>query len=156
MPLDLYFPLLNGGVEQGLNDAGIETFKGEFQQHIVRECTQNALDAQTGAGAQVRVEIHLRQIPAADIPGLAALRVLNPLSAGLAMMPSNTAAPAPPVTSSVSLTALLVQMALPRSVAAPRPALKLFTRRLSDFDPQIIAILLAVIGRRLASELLSC
>lgn len=74
MPLDLYFPTLNGGVEQGLNDAGIETFEGEFQQHIVRECTQNALDARASAGGQVRVEIRLRQIPTAEIPGLAALR----------------------------------------------------------------------------------
>ncbi|MGH8046270.1 MAG: hypothetical protein ACREKL_03405 [Chthoniobacterales bacterium] len=74
MPLDLYFPLLNGGVEQGLNDAGIETFEGEFQRHIVRECTQNALDAPAAEGDQVRVEIRLRQIPAAEIPGLAALR----------------------------------------------------------------------------------
>ncbi len=74
MPLDLYFPLLNGGVEQGLNDAGIETFEGGFQQHIVRECTQNALDARAGAEVQVRVEIRLRQISADGIPGLTALR----------------------------------------------------------------------------------
>lgn len=74
MALDLYFPLLNGGVEQGLNDAGIETFEGEFQQHIIRECTQNALDARATAGGQVRVEIRLRHIAAAAIPGLAALR----------------------------------------------------------------------------------
>lgn len=74
MALNLYFPLLNGGVEQGLNDAGIETFEGGFQQHIVRECTQNALDARARADVQVRVEIRLRQISAADIPGLTALR----------------------------------------------------------------------------------
>ena len=74
MSLDLYVPLLSGGVEQGLNDAGIETFEGEFQQHIVRECTQNALDARFPAGGQVRIEIRLRQIPATAIPGLTALR----------------------------------------------------------------------------------
>jgi hypothetical protein len=74
MPIELYFPQLNGGVEQGLNDAGIETFEGEFQQHIVRECTQNALDARFPVGGQVRIEIQLRQIPAAEIPGLGALR----------------------------------------------------------------------------------
>jgi hypothetical protein len=74
MPLDLYFPQLNGGVEQGLNDAGIETFEGEFQLHIVRECTQNALDARAAVEGQVRIEIRLRQIPTAAIPGLGALR----------------------------------------------------------------------------------
>jgi hypothetical protein len=75
MPIDLYFPKLNGGVEQGLNDAGIETFEGEFQQHIVRECTQNALDARSSADCQVRIAIRLRRIAASEIPGLAALRV---------------------------------------------------------------------------------
>lgn len=74
MSINLYFPQLNGGVEQGLNDAGIETFEGEYQQHIVRECTQNALDARFPSGGQVRIEIQLRQIPAASIPGLTALR----------------------------------------------------------------------------------
>jgi hypothetical protein len=74
MPIGLYFPKLSGGVEQGLNDAGIETFEGEFQQHIVRECTQNALDARFPAGGQVRIELQFRQIPVAEIPGLAALR----------------------------------------------------------------------------------
>jgi len=63
MSINLYFPQLNGGVEQGLNDAGIETFEGEYQQHIVRECTQNALDARFPAGGQVRIEIQLRHIP---------------------------------------------------------------------------------------------
>jgi hypothetical protein len=74
MPLDLYFPPLNGGIEQGLNHAGIETFEGNFERHIIRECTQNALDAPAAPGAQVRVEIRLRRIPAAQIPGLEALR----------------------------------------------------------------------------------
>ncbi|HEV2804234.1 MAG TPA: hypothetical protein VGW57_04795 [Chthoniobacterales bacterium] len=74
MALDLYFPPLNGGVEQGLNHAGIETFEGNFERHIVRECTQNALDAPSSDEAQVRVEIRLRRIPAVQIPGLGALR----------------------------------------------------------------------------------
>ena len=63
MSINLYFPQLNGGVEQGLNDAGIETFEGEYQQHIVRECTQNALDARFPAGGHVRIVIQLRHIP---------------------------------------------------------------------------------------------
>jgi hypothetical protein len=74
MSIDLYFPKLNGGVEHGLNDAGIETFEGDFQQHIIRECTQNALDARLSANSQVRIAICLREIPAKDIPGLSSLR----------------------------------------------------------------------------------
>jgi hypothetical protein len=74
MPIDLYFPKLNGGIEQGLNDAGIETFEGDFQQHIIRECTQNALDARASSNGQVKIVIRLREIPATDIPGLQSLR----------------------------------------------------------------------------------
>lgn len=59
MPIELYFPQLNGGVEQGLNDAGIETFEGEFQQQIVRECTQSALDARFTAGGQVPIGLQI-------------------------------------------------------------------------------------------------
>lgn len=72
MPLELFFPPLSGGLEQGLNNAGIETFEGEIQRHIVRECTQNALDAK--ASNQVRVEIQLKQLLASQVPALESLR----------------------------------------------------------------------------------
>lgn len=74
MPPELFFPPLSGGLEQGLNNAGIETFEGNIQRHIVRECTQNALDARARGSKQVQVEIQLRQIPAVQVPALSALR----------------------------------------------------------------------------------
>jgi hypothetical protein len=74
MPLDLYFPPLSGGKVQGLNDSGIETFEGEFQKHIVRECGQNAADARRDGEQQVTLKIRLHSTPSAEIPALNALR----------------------------------------------------------------------------------
>ena len=74
MPLELYFPLLNGGKVQGLNEAGIETFEGEFQKHIVRECGQNAADEKREGQTRVELRIRLHQIQSNEIPGLSALR----------------------------------------------------------------------------------
>lgn len=45
--MNLKFPPLSGGVSQGLNDAGIETFEGDYAYYVARECTQNSLDAST-------------------------------------------------------------------------------------------------------------
>lgn len=74
MPLELYFPPLSGGKVQGLNDSGIETFEGEFQKHIVRECGQNAADAKRDGEQQVVLKIRLHPIPANEIPALNSLR----------------------------------------------------------------------------------
>jgi hypothetical protein len=43
--MNLKFPPLSGGVNQGLNDAGVETFEGDYAHYVVRECTQNSLTA---------------------------------------------------------------------------------------------------------------
>jgi len=43
--MELLFPALSGGTVSGLNDAGIETFEGNFARNVIRECGQNSLDA---------------------------------------------------------------------------------------------------------------
>lgn len=43
--IELRFPLLSGGEEEGINDAGIETFGGDIGYYVARECAQNAIDA---------------------------------------------------------------------------------------------------------------
>jgi len=53
----LRFPPLAGGVIQGLNDAGIETFEGDYPHFVVRECAQNSLDAAASHEKPVRMEI---------------------------------------------------------------------------------------------------
>ncbi len=72
--MNLKFPPLSGGVNQGLNDAGIETFEGDYAHYVVRECTQNSLDAAASHVAPVRMEITLREMSAQDLPFLPELR----------------------------------------------------------------------------------
>ena len=55
--MELRFPHLNGGVANGLNDAGIETFEGDSPTHIIRECAQNSLDAAVSDDHPVHLEI---------------------------------------------------------------------------------------------------
>ena len=45
MEIELKFPLLNGGLQEGLNDGDIETFEGDVNHYIARECAQNTIDA---------------------------------------------------------------------------------------------------------------
>ena len=72
--MKLRFPLLSGGTVSGLNDAGIETFEGDFASNVVRECAQNSLDA--SVGHPVVVQITRYAIPPADLPFIPQLRVV--------------------------------------------------------------------------------
>jgi hypothetical protein len=72
--MNLRFPPLSGGVSQGLNDAGIETFEGDYAHYVVRECTQNSLDAAASHVAPVRVEITLHLLPVSEFPFMDELR----------------------------------------------------------------------------------
>jgi len=62
--MKLKFPPLSGGVIQGLNDAGIETFEGDYAHYVVRECAQTSLDA--GASQHEPDEMERRLALAAD------------------------------------------------------------------------------------------
>jgi hypothetical protein len=55
--MKLHFPPLSGGTVSGLNDAGIETFEGDFARNVVRECAQNSLDAAASSDQAVIVSI---------------------------------------------------------------------------------------------------
>jgi hypothetical protein len=72
--MNLKFPPLSGGVSQGLNDAGIETFEGDYAHYVVRECTQNSLDAAANHTAPIRVEITLHELAASELPFIPDLR----------------------------------------------------------------------------------
>lgn len=72
--MNLKFPPLSGGVNQGLNDAGIETFEGDYAHYVVRECTQNSLDAAASHVTPVRVEIGYRILPTGELPFMSELR----------------------------------------------------------------------------------
>lgn len=66
-----FFPRLSGGEEQGLNDAGVETFKN--QSSLGRETIQNVQDARSRAaieaGHPALVEFELLQMPSNQMPG---------------------------------------------------------------------------------------
>ena len=66
--MDLRFPLLDGGQEQGLNDAGVEAFQGSIGQYVVRECAQNSGDAPNKPGSKVQVVFDLLRWKIDDIP----------------------------------------------------------------------------------------
>ena len=73
----VYFPPLNGGEETGFNDAGVEQFKHDRIESLMRECTQNssdALDETLGDGKKVRVEFELIHVPVGYLPGSAELK----------------------------------------------------------------------------------
>lgn len=64
---NLLFPLLGGGPEQGLNDAGVETFRGNHCAFLARECAQNSLDAAID-GQKVTLKFTYNQINRDEIP----------------------------------------------------------------------------------------
>jgi hypothetical protein len=70
--MELKFPLLGGGTVSGLNDAGIETFEGDFASNVVRECAQNSLDV--AIGHPVTIEITRHSLPAEELSFLTRLR----------------------------------------------------------------------------------
>jgi hypothetical protein len=72
--MKLRFPPLSGGVIQGLNDAGIETFEGDYAHFVVRESAQNSLDAAASPDHPVRLEFAVHSLPTEDLPFLPDLR----------------------------------------------------------------------------------
>ncbi|HEV2842078.1 MAG TPA: hypothetical protein VGW39_12185 [Chthoniobacterales bacterium] len=71
--MQLKFPPLSGGTVSGLNDAGIETFEGDFARNVVRECAQNSLDAASTPDQAVTVRIDRVSLQKIDVPFMPAL-----------------------------------------------------------------------------------
>lgn len=63
------FPSNNYGQVTGLNDAGIETFKGNPWDSLAREINQNSCDARISESIEpVRVEFEIKELPASSFP----------------------------------------------------------------------------------------
>lgn len=62
------FPLNHGGAIEGLNDAGIETFRGNVLEHLAREIIQNSLDAAADKSRTVDVHFQLDDMPLHRFP----------------------------------------------------------------------------------------
>lgn len=63
------FPKTNWGSENGKNDPGIETFRGNPYPALAREPIQNSLDAATSSKKPVRVEFSVFKLPKDKFPG---------------------------------------------------------------------------------------
>jgi len=64
----LEFPPLSGGASQGLADAGIETFEGDYAHYVVRETIQNSLDAKSDSCDLVEVSFTHQRLAKSDLP----------------------------------------------------------------------------------------
>lgn len=69
-----HFPTTDGGDQDGINDATLETFEGDRERYIARECIQNSLDAREDYSKPVRVEFKKFSLPTSSVPGIDQLK----------------------------------------------------------------------------------
>lgn len=62
-----------GGQDAGLNNSGIETFRGNFYRYLARELIQNSMDARFDPVKPVEVHFSLENLKPADLPDSKAL-----------------------------------------------------------------------------------
>jgi len=65
----------DGGRDSGFHDAGVETFKGNFDRYLARELIQNSLDARYDQQKPVQVKFEILDLKQADIPDRKTLSV---------------------------------------------------------------------------------
>lgn len=63
------FPAATGGLINSINNAGLETFRGNALESLTREVCQNSLDAVKDTGSPVIVEFKQFQINTSEFPG---------------------------------------------------------------------------------------
>src|SRR5205823_11838743 len=67
------FAKSDGGREGGFHDAGVETFKGNFDRYLARELIQNSLDARYDHQKPVKVKFEILELKRNEIPDMNAL-----------------------------------------------------------------------------------
>lgn len=65
----------HGGRDSGFHDAGVETFKGNFDRYLARELIQNSLDARYDSNKPVRVVFELQKLLQKEVPDINGLKV---------------------------------------------------------------------------------
>lgn len=65
----------DGGRDSGFHDAGVETFKGNFDRYLARELIQNSLDARLDINKPVKIVFSLLEMKREDMPDIDNLRV---------------------------------------------------------------------------------
>lgn len=68
------FAKSEGGRASGFHDAGVETFKGNFDRYLARELIQNSLDARLDLKKPVRVAFYLAKFKRKEIPDIEGLK----------------------------------------------------------------------------------
>ena len=63
-----YFPPRNGGIKDGINDSGIETFKGILLYSMTKETIQNSLDARKDVSKPVVLEFKKTTVDIEKVP----------------------------------------------------------------------------------------
>lgn len=64
------FAKKNGRRDSGLHDAGVETFKGNFDRYLAREMIQNSVDARHDQNSPVLVKFEALDLSRNDIPDI--------------------------------------------------------------------------------------
>jgi hypothetical protein len=60
----------DGGRDSGFHDAGVETFKGNFDRYLARELIQNSLDARLDPNKPVHVIFEVLTLDRGEVPGM--------------------------------------------------------------------------------------
>jgi len=76
MKLDWHFPIVDDGEEDGINDSLRETFEGDHERFIARECIQNAIDARKDMSRPAKVRFERFDIPVEKVPGMKELKTI--------------------------------------------------------------------------------
>lgn len=72
--LNWTFAKNDGGRDSGIHDAGVETFKGNFDRYLAREMIQNSLDACHDPNNPVLVKFEVLELNRNDIPDIDCLK----------------------------------------------------------------------------------
>jgi len=64
----------DGGRDSGFHDAGVETFRGDFDRYLARELIQNSLDARFDPNKPVHVKFELLDLETGSLPDFSTLK----------------------------------------------------------------------------------
>lgn len=70
-----FFAKNEGGRESGFHDAGVETFKGNFDRYLARELIQNSLDARLDPNKPVHVKFQTEDLKPSELPDSKGLKL---------------------------------------------------------------------------------
>ncbi|HBM4140272.1 TPA: hypothetical protein LWK77_002870, partial [Listeria innocua] len=70
------FPRLDGGSSEGLNDAGVETFKNDVFESLAKEIIQNSVDARLNKTKPVKIKFEHVEFKTKSFPNYEQYRTI--------------------------------------------------------------------------------